>query len=137
MERKIFLALPPRATARTRCGCRGRFPNVYNEPAYKAWKDEAIQQIRELEPPFPLDAPFEGDVWVAVEVVVRKPTSTKKTRPKGDRDNFEKGVFDAITQAGGWWKDDDQIVEGPFLKRWAADDEPEGYKVTVRFRDGA
>jgi Holliday junction resolvase RusA-like endonuclease len=72
---------------------------------------------------------------VAVEVIVRRPASTKKRRPKGDRDNFEKGVFDAITQAGGWWKDDDQIVEGPFLKRWAKDDEPEGYLVTVRFRE--
>jgi Holliday junction resolvase RusA-like endonuclease len=136
MERKIFLSLPPRATARTRCGCHGKFPTVYNEPAYKAWKDEAIRQIRELEPPFP-DTPFEGDVWVAVEVIVAKPKSTKKARPRGDRDNFEKGVFDAITQAGGWWKDDDQIVEGPFLKRWSADGEPEGYKITVRFRDAA
>jgi Holliday junction resolvase RusA-like endonuclease len=136
MQRTFFLALAPKASARSRCVCRGKFPTVYTEPGYRTWLDEAIRQIKLLHAPYP-DAPFEGDVWVAVEVIVRKPKTTKRRRPHGDRDNFEKGVFDAITKAGGWWKDDDQIVEGPFLKRWANDDEAEGYKVTVRFRDDA
>ena len=136
MTREFFLAVPPRATARTRCTCRGAgkraFPQVYNEPRYKEWLDEAVAQIKALDAPFP-DAPFEGDVEVSLEVIVRKPAATKKRRPKGDRDNFEKGVFDAITHAGGWWKDDDQIVSGPFLKRWAEPDEEEGYRVLITF----
>lgn len=132
MTRELFLAVTPRATARTRCACRGRFPTVYNEPRYKEWLAEAIKQIRALEPPFP-NAPFEGDINVDLEVIVRKPASTKKRRPKGDRDNFEKGPFDAITHAGGWWKDDDQIVSGDFLKRWAEPDEEEGYRLTITF----
>jgi Holliday junction resolvase RusA-like endonuclease len=136
MTREFFLALTPRAAARTRCTCRGSgkraFPQVYNEPRYKEWLEEAIAQIRALDAPFP-DEPYEGDVSVGVEVIVSKPKVTKKRRPKGDRDNFEKGPFDAITQAGGWWKDDDQIVAGPFLKRWAKPDEEEGYRLTVTF----
>lgn len=133
MTREFFLAVTPRAAARTRCACRGRFPTIYNEPAYRDWLAEAIRQIQALPAPFSKDAPFEGDVSVSLEVVVTKPKSTKKVRPKGDRDNFEKGVFDAITQAGGWWKDDDQITDGPFRKRWAEDDEPEGYRVRIDF----
>lgn len=132
MRREFFLAVTPRATARTRCACRGKFPTVYNEPAYRDWLKTAIEEIKKLDAPFP-NAPFEGDVRVDLEVVVRKPASTKKRRPKGDRDNFEKGPFDAITHAGGWWKDDDQITEGDFVKRWASDGEQEGYRLTITF----
>lgn len=131
----MFLGVPPRAASRHRCGCRGKYPTAYNDPGYAQWLRDAIKSIKALPAPFPLDAPHEGDVWLALEVVVRKPKKTVKKRPSGDRDNHEKGVFDAITQAGGYWKDDDQIVEGPFLKRWAADDESEGYRITIRFRD--
>ena len=130
----LFLAVTPRAAARTRCTCRGRFATVYKDPKYREWLDAAIAEVRTHDPPYP-DAPFEGDVTVGLEVVVRKPKTTRKRRPRGDRDNFEKGVFDAITQAGGWWKDDDQIVDGLFLKRWAKPDEPEGYHVTVTFQE--
>lgn len=135
MQHSFFLEVPVRAASRTRCACRGRFPTIYNDPAYKSWLTDAIEKLKAVDGrPFP-DEPNTGDVWVALEVIARRPKTTKRLRPKGDRDNHEKGVFDAITQAGGWWKDDDQIVEGPFLKRWANDNEPEGYKVTVRFRD--
>lgn len=134
MTHNLFLAVTPRAAARTRCACRGRFPTIYKDPKYRTWLDEAVRLVREVEAPFP-DAPFEGDVTVGLEVIVRKPSATKKRRPRGDRDNFEKGVFDAITQAGGWWKDDDQIVDGPFRKRWAEPDEPEGYRLTITFHD--
>lgn len=137
MTRDIFLAVTPRAAARTRCACRGRFPTIYNEPKYREWLTEAIRQLRTLDAPFPKDAPFEGDVEVALEVVVRKPKSTKKRRPKGDADNYLKGPLDAITQAGGWWKDDDQVTRSYFLKRWAGPDEPEGYRIVLEFDDGA
>lgn len=134
MTREIFLALAPRATARTRCACRGRFPTVYNEPRYKEWLAEAIRQIRALDAPFP-NAPFEGDVLLSIEVIVRKPKSTKKVRPSGDVDNHLKGPLDAITQAGGWWKDDNQVTQGTFLKRWARDDEEEGVRLRITFTE--
>lgn len=133
-EHTFFLPIKPNATQRNRCGCRSRYPTSYLDPKYRAWKDEAITLLRGMARPFPEDASFDGDVYVAVEVVVARPKTTKKVRPSGDRDNYEKGVFDAITQAGGWWKDDDQVVEGPFLKRWARPGEEEGYRLTIRFR---
>lgn len=135
MTRKFFLAVTPRAAARTRATCRGKFPTIYKDPKYREWLTEAITQIRQLDTPFPVDAPNEGDVTVDLEVVVTKPKTTKKRRPRGDRDNFEKGVFDAITQAKGWWKDDDQIVDGDFLKRWAKEGEEQGYHVRVTFKE--
>lgn len=133
MTRTFFLAVPPRAAARTRATCRGRFAQVYKDPKYREWLTEAIAQLHQIDAPWPVDAPFDGDVDVGLEVVVAKPKATKKRRPRGDRDNFEKGIFDALTQAGGWWKDDDQIVSGPFVKRWAKPGEPEGYHITIKY----
>lgn len=66
-------------------------------------------------------------------VVVKKPKTTKRDRPRGDLDNYEKGVWDAITSAGHWWADDDQIVENVTRKRWAEPDEPEGYHIRITF----
>ena len=133
MKSSVFLPISPNPSQRSRCTCRGRFATIYTDPKYRDWKDEAIRLLSEIEAPFPKDTPSEADVIVGLEVVVEKPKTTKRRRPKGDRDNYEKGVFDAITQAGGWWVDDDQIVGGPFLKRWAKPDETPGYHITVEF----
>jgi Holliday junction resolvase RusA-like endonuclease len=128
MQLKFNLALAPRPASRPRCTCHGRFPSVYNDPAYSAWLKAATEQIKPL-----AGDPFDGDIWISVEVIVRRPKKTVKKRPSGDVDNYEKGVFDAMTKAG-IWKDDDQVVEAVVLKRWAAENEPEGYNVVVRLR---
>jgi Holliday junction resolvase RusA-like endonuclease len=128
MQLTFKLALAPRPASRPRCTCHGKFPSVYNDPAYATWLKAATEQIRAE-----LEEPFEGDVWVAVEVIVRRPKKTVKVRPSGDIDNYLKGIFDAMTRAAVW-TDDDQVVETVGLKRWAAEDEPEGYQVTVRLR---
>lgn len=132
---EFFLPLKPRATQRSRCACRGRFPSVYTDPAYREWKEQAIALLNAMDraelPDFVSEDP---DLSVGLTVVVKKPKTTKLKRPRGDRDNYEKGVFDALTQSG-WWKDDDQIVSGPFRKRWAAPGEPEGYHITIERED--
>lgn len=132
----FFLPIQPRATQRNQCGCRaGRFPYSYLHPTYRAWKDEAVKLLAEIprDPEWFADGPLE----VSLEVIIAKPKTTKRAFPRGDRDNYEKGIFDAITQAGGWWSDDDQIVSGPFRKRWAAPGEPEGYLITIKEDPGA
>lgn len=130
MTLNLFLAVTPRAAARTRCVCRGRFPNVYNEPAYRDWLKEATEQVRQQTAHL---TAREGDAIVILTAVVAKPKSTKKVRPKGDVDNFQKGVLDAITQAKTVWVDDDQVVTIGFTKRWAEDGLPEGYHVSIQF----
>lgn len=132
MQHEIFLGVAPRAASRTRCACRGRFPSIYNDPAYAAWLKDAITKLEDWPGRPPVPSP--SDVWASVEARVRRPKKTVKVRPSGDADNHLKGVFDALTQAG-WWKDDDQVVETVFLKRWAVEDEAEGYRIILRFRD--
>jgi Holliday junction resolvase RusA-like endonuclease len=39
--------------------------------------------------------------------------------PRVDWDNIGKGVSDAITDSGAIWLDDDQVVDGRVLKRYA------------------
>lgn len=130
----FFLKVEPFPTPRVKCACRGRFPTVYNDPRYREWKAEAVEQLRTIHGRYEDFRAFaESDVIVNLTVVVEKPKTTKKVRPKGDRDNFEKGVFDAITEAGIWWKDDDQIVGGEFEKRWAREGESPGYYVDIQF----
>lgn len=132
IEHRFWLAVPPRAAARTRATCRGRFAQVYTDPGYRAWLDEALPLLREVAPEYP-DEVRKLPVRITIDVLVRKPKTTKRQQPAGDNDNYEKGVWDAMTKVGAWWVDDTQIVENRTVKRWAGDDQPDGYQVTVQF----
>jgi Holliday junction resolvase RusA-like endonuclease len=138
VNHEFFLAVTPKAAARTNVTCRGSgkraFPTVYTAPGYRAWLDEAMPKLKELAPQFDQEV-RERDVRIAVEVVIRKPKSTKRRRPGGDNDNYEKGVWDAMTKVGAWWVDDEQVVENHTRKRWAGPEEPEGYRVQVTFME--
>jgi Holliday junction resolvase RusA-like endonuclease len=39
---------------------------------------------------------------------------------KPDRDNLEKAVLDALTQLGGFWRDDSQVCDGWVLKQYGS-----------------
>lgn len=135
MQHSFFLAVKPKAAARTNVACRGRFPTVYTAPGYRKWLDEAVPLLKELAPDFSPEE-RQRDVRIDTEVVVRRPKKTKKVRPRGDLDNYEKGLWDAMTKVGAWWKDDDQIVENRTTKRWTeGNEEAEGYRVRVTLLD--
>lgn len=131
-EHSFFLPVVPKAAARTNCTCRGRFPSVYTAPGYRAWLDEAVPKLKTLAPDFPLEV-RERDISISVEVIVAKPKTTKRRRPGGDSDNYEKGVWDAMTKVGAWWVDDSQITHNETWKRWTYPGETEGYRIRVKF----
>lgn len=129
----FFLAVVPKATARSRCACRGRFPSVYTDPGYRVWSAAAEAALAAVYQP-PLFVPLgEGPMRVHLSVVITKPRTSKLQFPGGDNDNYEKGVWDAMTKVGRWWKDDKQIVDNRTTKRWAAPGEEPGYRVTVEY----
>lgn len=132
VEHKFTLAVTPKATARTRATCRGKFAQVYTDPGYREWLDQAMPLLTELAPELTSEIK-ERDISISIEVAVPKPKTTKLRRPRGDNDNYEKGVWDAMTKVGAWWNDDVQIVDNHTWKRWAHAGEPAGYHVTVRF----
>lgn len=129
----FFLPLTPKATQRSRCTCRGRFAQVYTEPKYKEWRAEAVAKLLEVAATEDFRPYREQLIRIETEVVVTRPRTSKKPAPTGDIDNYEKGLWDAITATGKWWADDKQIVDNHTSKRWARDGEDEGYYVTIEF----
>jgi len=131
----FFLPVAPRAAERTRATCRGKFAQVYTSPGYREWLDKAVPLLKAADPMLPPNV-RKLPVRIEIEVRIKRPKSTKRQQPAGDNDNYEKGVWDAMTKAGGWWVDDTQIVENRTVKRWTNGDEPEGYQVHVEFLEG-
>lgn len=79
----------------------------------------------------PCATPLDGPLQVDVEFVCTKPKTTKRHWPRGDGDNYEKSLYDAITKAG-YWGDDDQIVEARWVKRFAKPGEEPHMHIQIR-----
>lgn len=52
-----------------------------------------------------------------------KPKTTKRDYPRGDTDNYAKAILDAMTKAGPFFEDDDQVTALMVTKRFAEPDE--------------
>jgi len=61
---------------------------------------------------------FTGPVAVMTQFIIQKPKTTKRAYPRGDNDNYEKAIYDAITKCGCIWNDDDQILMNLSFKRF-------------------
>ena len=86
---------------------------------------------------------IDGPVALVVECVFGRPPShltkagtlTKNAPaipPKCDWDNLGKGVCDAITDAGNVWVDDELVVDGRVVKRYAEPGEAPRTRVSIR-----
>lgn len=53
--------------------------------------------------------PLSGPLSVHLEFYCKRPKTTKRTTPRGDIDNFMKGILDSAN--GVLWEDDDQITK--------------------------
>lgn len=67
--------------------------------------------------------PTQGPIVVMMEHVVERPRTGKLGLPRGDVDNFAKGPLDAMTKAGTFWWDDEQVALLVASKRYAKDGE--------------
>lgn len=91
----------------------------------QAWYD-AVRGA--LVPVKPADAPWRGPINVTIDVYFERTQELLKPKyPDGpirhickpDRDNTDKSILDALTEAG-LWLDDAQVCDGPVRKWWAA-----------------
>ena len=101
-----------------------RFGGVYYGKTYTAFlqgaKAEAAKHCGD---------PLNDPLITMVEIIVKRPKSTDRDYPKGDADNYIKGPLDVLTSAATFWRDDDQIVAGAFVKRFAEPGEDPGVAI--------
>lgn len=117
---QLYLFFPPVPASRPRVTRWG----VYYGKNYKTWMETADQLLPDSK------LQHEGPLKVNVKFVCTKPKMTKRLWPRGDGDNFEKAIYDAMTKKG-YWKDDDQIVSGSWIKRFAKETETPHIEVTI------
>lgn len=113
----------PRFAAR-RNGRGGHFVQVYTDNESRKYKELITLYARAHMP----DAPWPGPVRLDVDAYLSRPEYLcKKSSPHGaiwctqkpDRDNIEKAVLDALTEAG-LWGDDKQVCAGEVRKFYVA-----------------
>ena len=64
--------------------------------------------------------PIDGPVALSIEVVCTKPKTGKLMHPRGDVDNYAKGVMDIMTISGRFWTHDDaQVISLYTSKRYS------------------
>lgn len=103
---------------------------AYTDKPYRAWLDAAADELKNITLPEGWDT--SKPVSLALEFNVLKPKTSKLTHPKPDIDNYEKSFMDAVTQAGGIWDDDCQVVELSSTKRFVTDEADVGVAFSFR-----
>lgn len=96
-----------------------RFGTHYTKP-YETWMADCQKQMAAQ-----ITVPLQGNLWCAVEIICAKPRTGKLELPRGDVDNYLKGVLDGATKAGVWG-DDGQVEFLLTTKRYARPGEDPG-----------
>ena len=146
----IFFAVQgePKAQPRPRAFARKMgsawVARVYDAATAEGWKSLIALAARPHRP----RAPIVGPVRVDLCFYFARPKSHFRTgklsgvlrddapkfhTQKPDRDNLEKAVLDALTQVGGFWKDDSQVCAGSVSKRYGI---PCGMLVIIKDFEG-
>jgi Holliday junction resolvase RusA-like endonuclease len=109
--------------------CAARFGRavMFKGKRYAQYLAECVKQLSKQRP---ADGPLTGDLMAVFEIILTKPKTTVKERPKGDWDNLTKGPQDAVTQAK-IWDDDDSVISAFAVKRWAAKGEEPGVNIWI------
>lgn len=106
----------------------GRNGQLYESSKKVApWRRAVKAKVSELS-----FTPFDQPVEILVMFYLTRPRSVKRILPSipPDLDKLERGLFDALTQAGVW-ADDSLVVKSSTAKLYA-DTHPAGAVITIR-----
>ena len=98
---KIVLPVEPVPASRPRVSKWG----TYYGKRYTQFRKDAKAALDELS----LGDPLTGLLSVHLEFYCKRPKTTKRDRPRGDVDNYCKGILDSCN--GVVFEDDDQIIK--------------------------
>jgi|DEB0MinimDraft_10_1074344.scaffolds.fasta_scaffold218743_1 Holliday junction resolvase RusA-like endonuclease len=121
MLRRLLFLIDPVPASRPRVSKWG----TYYQKTYRNFK-EAMPEI--VQDAWIWDT-FEEPCVLVLEIIKRKPKTTKLAFPSPDIDNFEKAVYDAMNKRV--FKDDSQIQLAVVGKRWAREGEEPHISVTI------
>jgi Holliday junction resolvase RusA-like endonuclease len=111
---EFFIPIEPKPAPRPRFTRQGR---AYQPPQYNNYKDGLADWIMTNVQPVDYTA---GHVSLTLRFCCTKPKTGKLEYPRGDLDNFAKGVMDAITDTEQFWRDDDQVISLNASKKYDA-----------------
>ena len=126
----------PKAQPRARATRRGAHAGVYDPGTADGWKALVAHASTQHRPAQPLRGPLS----VSIDLFFPRPKKLMRRRDpdgpvrhtaKPDRDNVEKAILDAMTNAG-WWCDDAQVCAGEVRKFYAAKDGRPGAEIRVK-----
>ncbi len=119
----FFLPVNPVPASRPRVSKWG----VFYGKCYTAWRKQAAQSLTLFEH----DDTFTCPVSVTLVHALRKAKASKRTYPRGDVDNYDKAVLDAITSHTSVWEDDDQVIQLHSSKVYISDSETAGCYIRI------
>ena len=98
---------------------------TYYGKNYTRWRktaEEALEELKET---------HAEPVAVMTRIVCLKPKTTKRAYPRGDNDNFEKSIWDAVTKSKAAWNDDDQVILNITTKQYTTNEDDAGFYVDI------
>jgi Holliday junction resolvase RusA-like endonuclease len=122
-SRGIDIPVAPVPASRPRVSKWG----TYYAPVYKTWMLAAEKWLTANE----CADPQPGVFAVHIEHICTKPKTTKLSTPRGDYDNYDKGLLDVLTKTGVLWKDDTQIALAVTSKRFSEEGELPKSRITA------
>lgn len=136
----FFVNGHPKGQPRARACRRGAHAGIFSPPDADGWKACVRNDWKALNQPA-----WTGPLKVSMVFYFQRPQGHFRTgkhsfdlRPdaprwhikKPDRDNLDKAVMDALTNAGAWG-DDCQACTGSIRKLWAAPDASPGVRISI------
>lgn len=125
-SKSLSLFLPVKPTTKHRAIYSPRSKRYIKQPEYREWCEEVDSYLMVIDLQGKIEkflgkSPITEGVAVDLIHCLPRPKTRKKPYPRGDVDNYDKPILDALTRSG-IWEDDDQVVYLAATKAYTMDE---------------